>query len=93
MESDVHVVGVSTLAAGHRTLVPELIHELKALAVDGISVAPKVCDFVFKAFPGFSLDGQQVLVVVASVVEREVAGERERRQRKRWYWRRCRRRC
>eukprot|EP00802_Teleaulax_amphioxeia_P006847 Tamp_06852.p1 GENE.Tamp_06852~~Tamp_06852.p1 ORF type:complete len:749 (+),score=166.25 Tamp_06852:286-2247(+) len=42
MESDVHVVGVSTLAAGHRTLVPELIRELEALAVDGISVAPKV---------------------------------------------------
>ena len=50
MESDVHVVGVSTLAAGHRTLVPELIHELKALAIDGISVAPKVCDFFGGAF-------------------------------------------
>jgi methylmalonyl-CoA mutase len=42
MESDVHVVGVSTLAAGHRTLVPELIKELEALAVKGVSSAPKV---------------------------------------------------
>jgi methylmalonyl-CoA mutase len=42
MEADVHVVGVSTLAAGHRTLVPELIRELEALAVEGISTAPKV---------------------------------------------------
>ena len=42
MESDVHVVGISTLAAGHRTLVPELIAELEALAVQGISSPPKV---------------------------------------------------
>ncbi|MCP4005823.1 MAG: methylmalonyl-CoA mutase, partial [bacterium] len=30
IENDVHVVGVSTQAAGHKTLVPELIRELKA---------------------------------------------------------------
>lgn len=30
VENDVHVVGVSSLAAGHKTLVPELIKELKA---------------------------------------------------------------
>ena len=30
-ENDVHVVGVSSLAAGHKTLVPQLIAELKAL--------------------------------------------------------------
>ena len=29
VESDVHVVGVSSLAAGHKTLVPELIDELR----------------------------------------------------------------
>jgi hypothetical protein len=31
--------------------------------------------------------------IVASVVDQEVAGELEKRQRKRWYWWRCRRRC
>lgn len=31
IESDVHVVGISTLAAGHLTLVPELITELKKM--------------------------------------------------------------
>ncbi len=31
MENDVHVVGVSTLAAGHRTLVPQLGAELARL--------------------------------------------------------------
>jgi len=30
IDSDVHVVGVSSQAAGHRTLVPQLINELKA---------------------------------------------------------------
>ena len=29
VENDVHVVGVSSLAAGHKTLVPELIAELE----------------------------------------------------------------
>jgi methylmalonyl-CoA mutase len=31
MENDVHVVGVSSLAAGHKTLVPQLADELKRL--------------------------------------------------------------
>lgn len=31
VDADVHCVGVSTLAAGHKTLVPELIKELNAL--------------------------------------------------------------
>jgi methylmalonyl-CoA mutase len=30
LDNDVHVVGVSSQAAGHRTLVPQLIEELKA---------------------------------------------------------------
>jgi methylmalonyl-CoA mutase len=31
VDNDVHVLGVSTLAAGHRTLVPELVAELRRL--------------------------------------------------------------
>jgi methylmalonyl-CoA mutase len=31
VDADVHVVGVSSQAAGHKTLVPELIKELEAL--------------------------------------------------------------
>jgi methylmalonyl-CoA mutase len=38
MDSDVHVVGVSSLAAGHKTLVPQLIDELRALGRDDILV-------------------------------------------------------
>lgn len=38
VENDVHVVGVSSLAAGHGTLVPKLIDELKALGGEDIMV-------------------------------------------------------
>lgn len=31
MENDVHIVGVSSLAAGHKTLIPDLIEELKKI--------------------------------------------------------------
>jgi methylmalonyl-CoA mutase len=38
VENDVHVVGVSSLAAGHKTLVPAIIAELKKLGRDDIMV-------------------------------------------------------
>jgi methylmalonyl-CoA mutase len=38
MENDVHVVGVSTLAAGHKALVPQLIDALKAQGTGEILV-------------------------------------------------------
>ncbi|WP_342581353.1 methylmalonyl-CoA mutase [Ureibacillus sp. FSL W7-1570] len=38
VENDVHCVGVSSLAAGHKTLVPELIEELKKLGREDIIV-------------------------------------------------------
>jgi methylmalonyl-CoA mutase len=38
VENDVHVVGASSLAAGHKTLVPQLIKELKKLGGDQILV-------------------------------------------------------
>jgi methylmalonyl-CoA mutase len=38
LDSDLHVVGVSSLAAGHKTLVPQLIRELRALGRDDILV-------------------------------------------------------
>lgn len=37
-ENDVHVVGVSSLAAGHKTLIPQLIEELKKLGREDILV-------------------------------------------------------
>ena len=38
VENDVHVVGVSSLAAGHKTLVPAVIAELKKLGREDILV-------------------------------------------------------
>lgn len=38
VENDVHILGVSSLAAGHKTLVPEVIKALKALGRDDILV-------------------------------------------------------
>lgn len=38
VENDVHVVGVSSLAAGHKTLVPQIVNELKKLGREDIVV-------------------------------------------------------
>jgi methylmalonyl-CoA mutase len=38
VENDVHVLGVSSLAAGHKTLVPQVISELKRLGREDILV-------------------------------------------------------
>jgi methylmalonyl-CoA mutase len=55
VENDVHVVGVSSLAAGHKTLVPQLIAELRKLDRDDILVVvggvipPQDYDFLYQA--------------------------------------------
>jgi methylmalonyl-CoA mutase len=55
VESDVHIVGVSSLAAGHMTLVPELIDELRrtghedVLVVAGGVIPPQDYEFLYKA--------------------------------------------
>jgi methylmalonyl-CoA mutase len=46
VENDVHVLGVSSLAAGHKTLVPAVIDELKKLGRDDIMV---ICGGVIPA--------------------------------------------
>jgi methylmalonyl-CoA mutase len=55
IESDVHVVGVSSLAAGHKTLVPQLIEQLRRLGRDDILVVvggvipPQDYEFLYQA--------------------------------------------
>jgi methylmalonyl-CoA mutase len=46
VENDVHVVAMSSLAAGHKTLLPQLVAELKALGREDIMV---VCGGVIPA--------------------------------------------
>jgi methylmalonyl-CoA mutase len=55
VENDVHIMGVSSLAAGHKTLVPQVIEELKQLGREDILVIAggvipaQDYDFLFKA--------------------------------------------
>lgn len=58
-ENDVHVLGVSSLANGHKTLVPQVIAELKAIGRDDIMVVAggvipqQDYDFLFKSGVAF----------------------------------------
>ena len=55
VENDVHIVGISSLAAGHKTLVPELIKELKdmgrgdIMVVAGGVIPKQDYEFLYKA--------------------------------------------
>jgi methylmalonyl-CoA mutase len=55
VENDVHVVGVSSLAAGHKTLVPQIIEELKKLGrpdilvIVGGVIPAQDYDYLYKA--------------------------------------------
>lgn len=55
VENDVHIVGVSSLAAGHKTLIPQLIKALHSygrkdiMVVAGGVIPPKDYDFLYQA--------------------------------------------
>ncbi|WP_461532710.1 methylmalonyl-CoA mutase [Sinomicrobium sp.] len=55
VENDVHIVGISSLAAGHKTLVPQVIEALKAygrediMIVVGGVIPPQDYEFLLKA--------------------------------------------
>lgn len=55
VDSDCHVVGVSTLGAGHKTLMPQLIQKLKDMNRSDITVIcggvipPQDYDMLYKA--------------------------------------------
>ena len=55
VENDVHILGVSSLAAGHKTLVPQVIEELKKLGREDILVIvggvipPQDYDFLYQS--------------------------------------------
>ncbi|CAM2784847.1 methylmalonyl-CoA mutase [Chryseobacterium flavum] len=38
VENDIHILGVSSLAAGHKTLVPQVVEELKKLGADDVTI-------------------------------------------------------
>ena len=52
IENDVHIIGISSLAAGHKTLVPEVIKELKnkkekIMVIVGGVIPKKDYDYLF----------------------------------------------
>ena len=55
VENDVHILGVSSLAAGHKTLIPQVIAELKSLGrpdiivIAGGVIPAQDYDFLYKA--------------------------------------------
>jgi methylmalonyl-CoA mutase len=55
VENDVHVLGVSSLAAGHKTLIPQVIEELKKygrediMVIAGGVIPQQDYDFLYKA--------------------------------------------
>ena len=59
VENDVHILGISSLAAGHKTLVPQVIAELKKFGRDDIMVVAggvipqQDYDFLYKAGVSF----------------------------------------
>jgi methylmalonyl-CoA mutase len=59
VENDVHILGVSSLAAGHKTLIPQVIEELKKygrediMVVAGGVIPQQDYDFLYKAGVSF----------------------------------------
>ncbi|GAB4487802.1 MAG: methylmalonyl-CoA mutase [Raineya sp.] len=79
-ENDVHIVGVSSLAAGHKTLVPQLIEELKKigrediLVIVGGVIPPKDYQFLYDAGAiGVFGPGTIISVAAQNILEKLMA--------------------
>jgi methylmalonyl-CoA mutase len=76
VENDVHVLGVSSLAAGHKTLIPQVIEELKKhgrediMVVAGGVIPQQDYDFLYKAgVVGIFGPGTSVSVAAIKILE------------------------
>ncbi len=76
VENDVHILGVSSLAAGHKTLVPQVIEELKKLGREDIMVIVggviphQDYDFLYKAgVVGIFGPGTSIPVAAAQILD------------------------
>ena len=83
-ENDVHILGVSSLAAGHKTLVPQVIEELKALGREDIlviagGVIPKQdYDFLFDSgVVGVFGPGTKIATAAIDILTQLIAREKE----------------
>lgn len=94
VDADVHVVGVSSLAAGHRALVPELVECLKeagrsdVLVICGGVIPPQDYDFLYSAGaaaifgPGTKLPvaALQVINAIRANLDKSGGGKAARKQ-------------
>lgn len=80
MENDVHVLGVSSLAAGHKTLVPQVIEELDklgmkdTLVVAGGVIPEKDYQFLFDAGVDFVFGPGTVIAEAAADILNKLKG-------------------
>lgn len=77
VENDVHILGVSSLAAGHKTLVPQVIEELKKygrediLVIAGGVIPQQDYDFLYKAgVSGVFGPGTVISVAAIDILEK-----------------------
>ena len=84
VENDVHVLGVSSLAGGHKTLVPQVIEELKSLGRDDIMVIAggvipaQDYDYLYKAgVVAIFGPGTSVSVAAKKILDILIEGARE----------------
>ncbi|MEM1216652.1 MAG: methylmalonyl-CoA mutase [Bacteroidota bacterium] len=83
-ENDVHILGISSLAAGHKTLVPQTIAELAQIGRDDIMVVtggvipPQDYDFLFEAgVAGVFGPGTVIAKAASQILEIMIAGYEE----------------
>jgi methylmalonyl-CoA mutase len=80
IENDVHILGVSSLAAGHKTLVPQVIEELKKygrediMIVAGGVIPQQDYDFLFKAGVSFVFGPGTIIAKSAIDVLKKLIG-------------------
>jgi methylmalonyl-CoA mutase len=80
VENDVHILGVSSLAAGHKTLVPQVIEELKKygrediMIVAGGVIPQQDYDFLFKAGVSFVFGPGTIIAKSAIEVLKKLIG-------------------
>ena len=83
VENDVHILGVSSLAAGHKTLIPQVIEELRKLGREDIMVTAggvipaQDYDFLYKAGVA-AIFGPGTRIPVSAIKMLELLNEAEK---------------
>ena len=86
VDSDVHCIGVSSLAAGHKALVPELVASLAKLGrpdvliICGGVIPPQDYDFLYKAGVGAIFGPGTKLPLAALEVVSLISGHVEKQR-------------